>query len=172
MDEGNFWESINMACLWRLPIIFACEDNRVAVHTPSVDRQGYSYIINVMNGFDISSISEIDNCPNDIFENTIKAIKHIDLFRGPIFMKFDYYRYLEHVGINSDVNEEYRKKDGWLPLDSNDPVLELRKELLSIDINVKEIESKISNDVCVALRLAQDGVFSDVSEVYKDVFYG
>jgi len=172
LDEGNFWESINMASLWRLPIIFACEDNRVAVHTPSEDRQGYTHIINVMNGFDITSISDIDNCPEDIFNKIIIAIEYIDMFRGPIFMKLDYYRYLEHVGVNSDVNEDYRQRDGWTSEDSNDPVLEFRKKLLSIDINVDDIESEISKDIYIALEYAKNGKFSDIGEVYKDVFYG
>ena len=41
VDEGGFWESINMACLWKLPILFICEDNDLAVFTQSNKRHGY-----------------------------------------------------------------------------------------------------------------------------------
>jgi len=41
VDEGVFWESLNIACLKKLPVLFVCEDNGYAVHTPPVERRGY-----------------------------------------------------------------------------------------------------------------------------------
>ena len=172
MDEGNFWESINMACLWKLPIMFVCEDNRMAVHTLSKDRQGYKDIMRIISQFDIGTIYGIGDNPNSIFEDTESSIKMIDIYKSPVFMKFDYYRYLEHVGVNSDVNEEYRLRDSWSSEGDNDPVLELKKKLMYNDIDVDSVEEIISKEVQAALEYAKDGEFSDVSEVYKDVFYG
>lgn len=172
MDEGNFWESINMACLWSLPIMFICEDNRVAVHTLSRDRQGYSDIINVMQEFDIATESSIGVEVEDVYQTVKTNLRCVDTFREPAFIQFEYYRYLEHVGTNADVNEDYRKKDSWDPVDDNDPVLDLRQKLVDDEINVTHIEQLIDAEVNDALEFAKNSEFSDKNETYKDVFNG
>jgi TPP-dependent pyruvate/acetoin dehydrogenase alpha subunit len=172
MDEGNFWESINMASLWSLPIIFVCEDNRVAVHTLSKNRQGYREIIPIIEEFEIATSYSLGIDVEDVYGDVKNAVRCVDNFKEPAFMQFEYYRYLEHVGTNSDINEEYRKKDTWEPTDDNDPVLDLRKKLIHVDVDVEGIEMEIAEDVYTALEIAKDGEFSDSKETYKDVFYG
>ena len=49
VDEGSFWESVNFAGLKKLPLLFVCEDNGLAVHTRREDRQGYSSINKVIS---------------------------------------------------------------------------------------------------------------------------
>ena len=53
-DEGVFWESINTACLWKLPVLFVCEDNELAVFTKDKDRQGYKSLPDIISKFDIN----------------------------------------------------------------------------------------------------------------------
>jgi len=173
LDEGGFWESINMACLWKLPIIFVCEDNRLAVHTPSSERQGYNDIINVVNNFKMNTIS-CSGLEVDFVEcQSKKAIMSIDTNEFPFFLRFSYFRYLEHVGVNSDLKESYREKDSWwLYGDDVDPVSIMRCKLIDMNIDIKSIEDQISKKVNASLDFAKNDEFSDISEVYKDVFYG
>jgi TPP-dependent pyruvate/acetoin dehydrogenase alpha subunit len=51
VDEGVFWESVNAACLWRLPVLFVCEDNGLAVHTASSARRGYQDLPTILSQF-------------------------------------------------------------------------------------------------------------------------
>jgi len=172
MDEGNFWESINMASLWSLPIMFICEDNRVAVHTLSKDRQGYSNIIGVMQEFEIATESSIGVEVDDVYQTTRTNLRCVDTFREPAFIQFEYYRFLEHVGINADIDEDYREEDTWMSSDSHDPILDLREKLVEDEIDPAPIEQLIDAEVYDALEFAKNSEFSDKSEVYKDVFYG
>jgi len=171
-DEGSFWESINMSCLWKLPIIFVCEDNRLAVNTPSKIRQGYDNINDIVGGFNIISFCEKGIDPYAVSTITSKCIYHIDNYQKPIFLRLEYYRYLEHVGVNSDINESYRQMDAWNASENNDPIINFRKKVINLGVDVEHIESHISKLIYAALEYAKKGKFSDTTELYKDVFCG
>ena len=58
IDEGVFWESVNAACVMKLPVLFVCEDNDIAVHIPGRERHGYRSIHEIIERFDCSVRSE------------------------------------------------------------------------------------------------------------------
>lgn len=171
VDEGNFWESINMASLWSLPILFVCEDNRLAVHTYSKFRHGYENIIGIVENFNIATGYEEGIEVEDVYNITKSVLLAMDKFSEPGFIQLEYYRYLEHVGIDSDEDEDYRKKDTWSSEGDNDPILELRKKLVHIDADVEGIEMEISEDVYTALEYAKSSEFAPNCDLYKDVYY-
>jgi len=172
MDEGNFWESINMASLWSLPILFICENNKLAVHTRPEERQGYSNIEKIIEQFGMIKSSALGISVELVYDITDLILKAMIEQKRPGFIELEYYRHLEHVGINSDINETYREVDNKRFCKDKDPILELRERLLILDINVESIEAEISKEIYVALEHAKKGEFSDISEIYKDVFYG
>ena len=101
-------------------------------------------------------------------------MRAIDTFNGPAFLRFEYFRYLEHVGVNSDVDEAYRERDSWSKDGDNDPVLDMREKLINVGEldDVVSAEKRISEEVEAALEFAKSGEFSDKNETYKDVFDG
>ncbi len=170
MDEGIFWESINMVSLWSLPILFVCEDNRLAVHTSSKFRQGYEEIIRVIDNFNIATefCSGLD--VEDVYSTTRNVLTLMDNFDEPGFMQIEYYRYLEHVGVNSDTNEKYRIND-WCDNLFHDPVELLRKKLKHAGVDVDSIEKGIGEDIYDALKYAKSSDFAPNCDLYKDVYY-
>jgi len=169
IDEGNFWESLNMACLWKLPVIFICEDNRLAVHTYKNKRQGYNNIINIIKEFNIKTYSGLGTDAEIVYNITEEAISHIDTFNQPCFIKLEYFRYLEHVGIFSDTNQNYRKEDTWK--EPYDYFEKLRIKLINNNIDIEDIERNINNIVLNAIDHAKKSSFSDPKELYRNVFY-
>lgn len=170
MDEGNFWESINMASLWSLPILFVCEDNRLAVHTRSCNRQGYENILSIVSEFNIATEYNLATDVIDVYDVAKTMINTMDTFDEPGFLHLEYYRYLEHVGIDSDAYKMYREHEWGGPCDFYDPVLKLRQKLIDDEINVKLIEQLIYKEVHDALYLAKDYEFAPVHDLYKDVY--
>lgn len=171
-DEGAFWESINLACLKKLPIIFVCEDNGLAVHTSIPVRRGYSSITDIMSRFDCNvydinstDVLEIYNCASD-------AIKCVNTLR-PVFMNIKYYRYLEHVGINEDFDAGYRSKEDFEKYvkSHNDPIKLQRSRLLELGVNVRDVEDDIDNKVIQGILKAKSASLSDICETYEHVFY-
>jgi len=173
MDEGAFWESINLASLMCLPVIFVCEDNGIAVHTHAQQRQGYKDITQIISRFKCNVFQDNTTSVEDIYHLASKAINAARSTQVPSFMRLKYYRYLEHVGVNEDFDAGYRSKkefEKWL---KKDPVLLQRSKLLSDGSDedlIRRIESEISEKIVSAIRHAKNAVFSGRDELHKGVF--
>jgi pyruvate dehydrogenase E1 component alpha subunit len=172
MDEGNFWESINMASLWSIPILFVCEDNKLAVHTSQECRQGYNDIENIIEEFNIihNSGSGFDaQFVNDVASLTLRKMEETE---RPGFIKFEYYRQMEHVGVKSDAHEDYRRNDNSRFCSGIDPLANMKSKLNIANINMSGIEEEITKSIYEALENAKKSEFAPVGDLYKDVYYG
>ena len=74
VDEGVFWESLNAACLWKLPVLFICEDNGLAVHTPKEVRHGYSDLSEIVAQYRCSVFRDDTTDVERIHDLDIKSV--------------------------------------------------------------------------------------------------
>ncbi|MFZ2446833.1 MAG: thiamine pyrophosphate-dependent dehydrogenase E1 component subunit alpha, partial [Syntrophobacteraceae bacterium] len=77
IDEGVFWESLNSACAMKLPVLFVCEDNGYAVHSPVVERHGYDSIADVASKFHCSVFCTESTDAEAIYGVTREAVSAI-----------------------------------------------------------------------------------------------
>ena len=174
IDEGGFWESLNIACLMRLPVLFVCQDNGFAVHTAGSLRHGYKSITDIVSKFNCNVFKEETTDAESIYNLTQKAIKLIKKTKMPCFLFTRYYRYLEHVGINEYFDAGYRSKKEFEKWRKKDPIDLQRKKLLKLGIKegeIKKVETAIDNQIKKSIELAKRAPFTKASETYKDVFY-
>jgi len=173
VDTGVFWESVNFASLKRLPILFICEDNGFAVHTRRQERHGFKSVNEVVSKFNCN-LFESDTTDAEVIHNITKdAIKTMEENNKPCFLRFHYYRYLEHVGIYEDFDAGYRAKEEYLQWLEKDPVCVQRNKLLAEGISQEEltdIEYEINKGICRSIELAKHAEFTDASEVYEGVY--
>jgi TPP-dependent pyruvate/acetoin dehydrogenase alpha subunit len=140
MEQGVFFESLNFAALHQVPILFLCEDNGLAVHTPLSDRQAFKLenlvesfgipFYDITEGYDPEKVSERSKGPIDIVREK----------QVPVFLRIKTARYKEHVGPGEDFSAGYRSEEEineWKALDPliNDSSLEKFKEEISVEIN-------------------------------------
>ena len=173
LDEGAFWESLNFACLKELPIIFICEDNGLAIHSPASDRQGYKSISDIVSKFKCNVFREETADPQVIYKLTYNVIQLQRNNHKPCFLHLKYYRYLEHVGINQDFKFGYRSEEEFKKWRKVDPVDLQRKKLLEnaySEEELKEIERKIDKQINDSVKLAQKAPFPDDSELFRGVY--
>ncbi len=170
MEEGNFWESINMASLWSLPVLFVCEDNKLAVHTYSKDRQGYTDIEKIIEQFNIIHYSSLGFDAQIVYDLTHLIIDEMEKIGRPGFIKLEYYRQLGHVGVNSDSHEKYRENDNKRFCREIDPIKDMRLRLNTYNIDVSDIEEEIIKSIDEALEKAKKDGFAPIGELYKDVY--
>jgi len=173
IDEGDFWESLNVACLMKLPVLFVCEDNRLAVHTPTSKRHGYTSITDIVSKFNCNVLKENTTDAEVIYKLTGKAIKLMKTTQMPCFMHLRYYRYLEHVGINEDFEAGYRPREEFEEWHKKDPVNLQRAKLLKQGVKEEEVtgvEREIDNQIENSIRLAKEAPFAEASELYNGVF--
>lgn len=174
VDEGVFWESLNIACLKSLPVLFVCEDNEYAVHTPLSTRRGYKDLTNIVKQYSCSVFKSDTTDAEHIYNLTIEAIDSIHKKQQPAFLELKYYRYLEHVGIHEDFIAGYRNKEEFIEWYKKDPVHLLRKKLKELKINETEIiklENTIKQRVDEGYKKAIEASFPDSAELLNNTFY-
>lgn len=169
-DEGPFWESVNLASLWKLPVIFVCEDNGLAIHASTAIRRGYKNLIDLIKQFNCYCLEYDGTDVEKIFEMTKSAIDHLK--DGPVFMSLRYYRYLEHVGVREDFNAGYRSRDEFLEWNKIDPIAIKREELIKagLEKDVNIIQTDVLNQIQLALELAKNAPYPEPEELYKGVY--
>jgi len=172
MEEGAFWESINFAGLKKLPIIFICEDNGLAIHSLINDRQAFKEITEIVEKFGFNVYKSDSTDPEEIYNITIQAIKDYKQNKKPCFLHFKYYRYLEHVGINEDFKFNYRSEEEYKKWLKRDPVDLQRKKLLDLGLKegeIKKIEEKIDKQIKISIKRAKEAPFPKNEEALCDV---
>lgn len=174
VDEGVFWESLNVACLKKLSIVFIYEDNNYAIHSHVSERHGYKSIVDIISHFDCHVFKSETTDVESIYDFTKKALKLQSRSPKPVFMHFKYYRYLEHVGINQDFQFGYRSEveyKKWLKID---PVNLQRNKLLKSSYQKEElydIEKDIIDKIENSVQMARKAPLPKTGELYTDVCY-
>ncbi len=169
IDEGVFWESLNLACVMRLPVLFVCENNRLAVHAWDTARHGYDSIADIVEKFRCHVVESDSTDVEKIYAITKKALKK-DM---PTFLHVSYYRYLEHAGVNEDFDAGYRTRDEFETWRKKDPVALQRKKLEDLRIGeatIKRIEKKINHHIERSIARARKAPFPKAKELTENIF--
>jgi pyruvate dehydrogenase E1 component alpha subunit len=173
LGQGVLYECMNMAALWDLPVIYACENNLYGEYT-HVDEMAAGSLTARAEAFGIET-HRIDGqdflAVNKLSEELVERARNGE---GPFFIVMDTYRYHgHHVG---DINRAYyRSKEEethWKT--DRDPILILGEVLLSkkwaTQSELDEIQALIVKQAADAVAYALDAPYPDVSEVDMHVF--
>ncbi len=145
-EEGTFYESLNFASLHKLPILFLCTDNELAIHTHTSERKGYS-IKKLVESFELDyhsfEIRELDR----LFKFCNNLRLNNSLIKNPIFLHTRYFRMLQHVGTAEDFKIGYRERPkDLINLDPINIWKDLRREVDFKSIE-QEVRTKISSSL-------------------------
>ncbi len=168
-EEGCFSESINFAALHKLPMIFLCENNGLAIHNPIERRWPTDKICERIATYGIKTFRVTDGDVFKIREVTEKALNEIknNPESGPIFIECHTYRYKEHVGPTEDLNEDYRCLDTYKTWLANDQIAVLAK-MLDAD-EVKKITKKVEKKISDSIDFSEKSKFPGVKELFENV---
>jgi acetoin:2,6-dichlorophenolindophenol oxidoreductase subunit alpha len=172
IDEGVFWESLNSACLMRLPVLFVCEDNGYAVHTPAAARHGYRSITAIVRQF-ACTVFESDSTDVEVIHNlTLEALAAMRHHECPSFLHLKYYRYLEHVGVFDDFAAGYRSREEFDQWYAVDPVRVQREKLRTMmsEDEIRSIEIPIEVQVDESRSRAQAARLPDADVLCEGLF--
>ena len=171
INEGAFHEGINMAAIWKLPVIFVCENNLYGASTKIENMINVKEITERVKAYGIKSTS-IDGM------NVIEVYKTIQNFselihkgQGPFFVECKTYRFVGHS--RSDTNK-YRLKneeDFWK---KKDPIIFIEKKLLKEKIVDKEYFDKIKNlshnELNQAVKYAERSPLPKIKDIKRNVY--
>jgi len=168
-EEGCFYESINFAALRKLPILYVCENNRLAIHTPIEKRWATEKLCERVATYGIET-HKIDDA--DVFkvrDTVAKAVTHIRQHdSGPIFIECSTYRWLEHVGPRDDHSDQYRDLDEYRRWKECDQITRLGKMLE--DETRKKLDDEITAEIKIAEDFAEKSPYPADEELYRNVY--
>ena len=173
IGEGVFWESLNFACLKKLPILFVLEDNNFAIHSPLRERIGYGSITEVVSQFYCHVGASDTTDVFEIYRITSDMIKKMKRSGRPGFLHLKYYRYLEHVGVAEDFHFGYRSRQEFLKWKKVDPVSSARKYLLKNRVKEKDIiaqEFIVDQNLSQSLNKARKAPYPKDMELFDDIY--
>ncbi len=170
LNQGQVYESFNMAALWKLPIVFVVENNQYAMGT-SRKRHAAGELYKRGEGFGIPGV-EIDGMDvAAVYESAQEALAYARSGKGPVLLVVDTYRYRGHGMSDPGTYRTKEEVEHWKT--TRDPIETLRarilKEGLAGEEDFKKIEREIKDIVKDAADFAQASPEPDPSELYTDV---
>ncbi len=149
-NQGTFHESLNMAALWRLPVLFICENNHYQIGTeihrhtavPEIYRHGCAYGVpgRRVDGMDVVAV----------YEATRMALEHLRDGNGPYLLECETYRYRGHSMADAGA---YRSALELAELKARDPVAGFRRRALA--------EGWLSEEACAGIEAEVEAVVAD-----------
>ena len=175
IEEGVFFESLNFAIIKKLPILFICENNLYSVYSSLKVRQPIKRkIYKMVSGFGIKSSSSDGYNLDHTFKVLNNSIKSLRKGRGPIFLEFNTYRFLEHCGPNNDDYLDYRSKKELSYWKKKDPIPRLRKKIINnkflVKKNLIKIEKNIEKKILLAFNFAKKSKFPNPKEIFDNLY--
>jgi acetoin:2,6-dichlorophenolindophenol oxidoreductase subunit alpha len=173
VNQGTFGESLNLAAIWKLPVVFFCENNLYAISTPVAKSHGQPDVAKRGAGFGIPGFIVDGQVLGQVYEVTTQAVARARRGEGPTLIEAKTYRFDEHC-LGLQVPIAYRTAEELAGYRSQrDPLLLYRAALLQYGIaatDLLEIEEKVAAEVAAAVTFARESPLPDPTEVYDDLF--
>lgn len=169
--EGEFHESLNLAAVWGLPVLFACENNGYAMGTAlarsesqvDLQRKAASYNVHAeaVDGMDVLAVADA----------TRRAVEQLRRGEGPVFLELRTYRFRAHSMYDAQLYRDNDEIERWK---KHGPLVRFEARLRSADLlddsTLAAIEAEVAREVEAAVAFAEAGTWEPVGDLTKDVY--
>jgi len=174
VNQGTFHESLNMASLWKLPVIYLCENNGYAITTSLAGSHGQTDIAKRADGYGLPGVVVDGQEIDAVYEATAQAVARARANQGPTLVEAKTYRFDEHqVGLivpgqpyrTAAEVEQYRTQ--------RDPIALYRSVMLDSGMEAHEldaIEREVTAEVAQAIEFGEGSPFPSVASLFDDLY--
>lgn len=170
-NEGAFHESLNMAAIWKLPVVFVCENNKYGMST-SIDRS--TAVKNISQralAYDIPGLTIDGNSLEAVATAAADFVGRARSGEGPALLECLTYR---HRGHSKSDRNRYRTKEEIESWVQKDPILSFQKQLLDLDFiteeQVKSIISSVEEEIEAGIQFAKDSPAPTIESLTEFVY--
>jgi pyruvate dehydrogenase E1 component alpha subunit len=170
--EGEFFETLNMASLWKVPLIFICENNGYAISVSTKLSQSTPDIADRARGFGIPAVIVDGNDVIAVQEATAQGVARARLGEGPTLIECKTVRWERHSAFSSGRYENPEEAQKWKTVD---PIPRLRLKLLSEGASSEQVrheETDARNVVRDAVEFATQSPLPTLESIYEGIFAG
>lgn len=169
--QGAFHETLNLAMLWKLPVIFVIENNGYAMGTSVQRSSNVTNLYTLADAYDMPSEPVDAMKPEEVHKSVARAAERARAGEGPTLLEFRTYRYKGH---SMSDPQKYRSKDEVEQYKQRDPVEVVRKTVLergfATEKELAGMDQKILDLVQESVKFAEESKFPDPSEALTDVY--
>lgn len=169
--EGEFHEAMNLASLWKVPVLFVCENNLYAMGTAlkythavtDLEKKavGYGTLSATVDGMDLLAVSKAAQ----------QAVETVRETGKPFFLVCNTYRFRAHSMFDAELYRDKAEVEEWK---KRDPIPQftqyLTQQHLLTDEELKKIQNKIEKEILKAVDFAEAGTWEPISELTGHVY--
>ncbi|MBQ3423842.1 MAG: thiamine pyrophosphate-dependent dehydrogenase E1 component subunit alpha [Clostridia bacterium] len=164
-NEGWCHEAMNMASLWKLPLIFACENNCFAATTPSFKTLSDMDLAKRAGGYAMAGEIVDGNDVEAVYEAASRAVEKARAGEGPTFLEFKTYRVEGHCMVLRDL-EQFRPREEVLKWAARDPITVLRERMIAEGIlteaGFEALRDEVAGDFERALAFGRESALPSI----------
>ena len=169
-NQGSFHEALNLASVWKLPVLFVCEDNKYGMSMHRSKAMNIDDISDRAKSYGIKGKTVDGNDAVLVYEEAKKAREYVKE-NGPMLLVCDSYRYLGHSKSDANV---YRTKEEIEEWKQKDSIKRLRKYMLDKKKFTAEqldaIEAKAEQEIEDAVKFAENSPHPSIDTILEDVY--
>lgn len=171
VDEGEFHESLNLAALWKLPVLFLCENNLYAMGTALERHESQTRIHAKGEAYGISSAVADGMEILAVRRATQMALNHVRAGSGPYLLELRTYRFRAHSMYDAELYRSHEEVEDWK---HRDPIAlwtaAMTEHGLLSESDLAAMERDIADEIAAAVAAAEAGSWEPVSDLLKDVY--
>ena len=171
-SQGSLHESMNLASIWKLPVLFVCENNRYAEATPFEYAVAGGSVSNRAPGYAMPGVVVDGQSVLDVFEVAGEAVRRARAGEGPTLIEAQTYRYQGHFGADDPLGYRTQEEEDYY--EARDCIATLRAHLLdggdTSEADLDAIDQKALSAVEAAAKFANDSPFPQDDELTTDVY--
>ncbi|MBR0600623.1 thiamine pyrophosphate-dependent dehydrogenase E1 component subunit alpha [Clostridiales bacterium BAD-6] len=169
-NEGSFHEALNLASVWKLPVIFICENNLYGMSVPVSKSMNITDVADRAAAYGIKGMVIDGNDVLEVYKSVLEAKEYVKE-NGPILIEAKTYRWLGHSKSDANV---YRTKEEIASWKEKCPIKRMRAYLESNQIfkakELDEMEKQASEDMEKAVEFAQNSPYPSLDTIMDDVY--
>jgi pyruvate dehydrogenase E1 component alpha subunit len=171
VNEGEFHEALNLASLWKLPVVFLCENNLYGMGTALAAASATSDLYKFAEAYNMPGARCDGMDVSDCYRAMGEALEHCRSGRGPYFLEAMTYRFRGHSMADPEL---YRSKDEVALWREKDPIVTLRRDLIARGVidegAAQQIEREVEDEINAATQFAEESPNPDGAELFTDVY--
>ncbi len=170
-NQGTFHESLNMASIWKLPVIFVCENNLYGISMHQSRHQAIQDVADRAVAYNIPGVVVDGNDVLAVYEAANEAIDRARNGQGPTLIECKTYRHRGHFEGDPTVYRDKEEVQEWL---EKDPILRLINYMLENNVatedDIKNINKEIASEIDEAIKFAEESPFPPVEAAVEDIY--
>ena len=168
--EGAFHESMNLAAIWKLQVLFVCENNRYAMGVPLADSESQTDIYRKADAYRMAAAQVDAMDPVQMAAAARRAVEHVRAGLGPYFLECRTYRFRAHSMFDTQAYRAREEVEGWK---HRDPITRLRNWMnenhrISAD-ELAAMDAEIGAEIDAAVAFAEAGTLEPVDQLERFV---